>query len=199
MELLPAVFSSGWASGVNAYLVVLVLGLFGRFTGADGVPEALTRTDVLVVAAVMYAIEFVTDKIPYVDSVWDSISTLIRPTVGAILGVLLAGDASSLQQATMGVVGGGSALASHLVKAGIRLAVNGSPEPVSNATVSVGEDHTVAGVAALVVYHPWWALGISATLLVTGVAAVILLVRWVRRGWRRRRQRRGGAGLSTVR
>ena len=193
MELLPTVFSSGWASGVNAYLVVLGLGLYGRYVGADEVPEALTRADVLVVAAVMYAIEFVTDKIPYVDSVWDTISTAIRPTVGAVIGVLLAGDASSLEQATMAVVGGGSALASHLVKAGIRLAVNGSPEPVSNASVSVGEDLTVAGVVTLVVYHPWWALGISATLLVLGAVVVVLLARWVRRGWRRRRQRRAEA------
>ena len=190
MELLPAVFSSGWASGVNAYLVVLGLGLYGRVLGAEDVPEVLTRTDVLVAAAVMYAIEFVTDKITYVDSVWDTISTAIRPTVGAIIGVLLAGDASSLEQATMGVVGGGSALASHLVKAGIRLAVNGSPEPVSNATVSVGEDITVAGVVTLVVYHPWWALGISVTLLILGIVIVVLLLRWVRRGCERRRERR---------
>jgi hypothetical protein len=193
MELLPAVFSSGWASGVNAYLVVLGLGLYGRYVGADEVPEALTRTDVLVVAAVMYAIEFVADKIPYVDSVWDTISTAIRPTVGAVIGVLLAGDASSVEQATMAVVGGGSALASHLVKAGIRLAVNGSPEPASNATVSVGEDLTVAGVVTLVVYHPWWALGISATLLVLGAVVVVMLARWVRRGWRQRRERRAAA------
>jgi len=193
VELLPTVFSSGWASGVNAYLVVLGLGLYGRVFNAEGVPEALMRTDVLVAAAVMYAIEFVTDKIPYVDSAWDTISTAIRPTIGAIIGVLLAGDASSLEQATMGVVGGGSALASHLVKAGIRLAVNGSPEPVSNATVSVGEDVTVAGVVTLVVYHPWWALGISATLLVLGIVIVVLLLRWVQRGWRRRRERRAVA------
>jgi len=190
VELLPTVFSSGWASGVNAYLVVLGLGLYGRLFGAEGVPEALMRTDVLIAAGVMYAVEFVTDKIPYVDSVWDSISTAIRPTVGAIIGLLLAGDASSLEQATMAAVGGSSALASHLVKAGIRLAVNGSPEPVSNATVSVGEDVTVAGVVTLIVYHPWWALGVSATLLVLGVVTVLLLLRWVRRGWQRRRERR---------
>ena len=188
MELLPAVFSSGWASGVNAYLVVLGLGLYGRVFGADGVPEALMRTDVLIAAGVMYAIEFVTDKIPYVDSLWDTVSTIIRPTIGAIIGLLLAGDASSVEQATMATVGGGSALASHLVKAGIRLAVNGSPEPVSNASVSLGEDITVAGVVTLVVYHPWWALGVSATLLVLGIVIVVLLLRWVRQGWRRRRE-----------
>ncbi|MBA2531350.1 MAG: DUF4126 domain-containing protein [Nocardioidaceae bacterium] len=190
MELLPAVFSSGWASGVNAYLVVLALGFWGRATGADAVPDALMRTDVLVAAGAMFAIEFVTDKIPYVDSLWDTVSTAIRPTVGAIIGLLLAGDASSVEQATMATVGGGSALASHLVKAGIRLAVNGSPEPVSNVSVSLGEDVTVAGVVTLVVFHPWWALGISATLLVLGIVIVVLLLRWVRQGWRRRNERR---------
>ena len=76
---MPAVLASGWASGVNAYLCVLVLGLFGRFAGIEAVPEALTRTDVLVVAALLYALEFVADKIPYVDSAWDAISTAIRP------------------------------------------------------------------------------------------------------------------------
>jgi hypothetical protein len=118
MDLMPMVFSSGWASGVNAYLVVLVLGLVDRFGGSEQIPDVLARTDVLVVAALMFVWEFVADKIPYVDSTWDAISTAIRPTIGAIIGVLLAGDASSLEQAVYGVVGGGTALASHLVKAG---------------------------------------------------------------------------------
>ena len=69
------VFSTGWASGVNAYLVVLMLGLLGRLTDVGGVPDALTRTDVLVVAGALYAMEFVADKIPYLDSTWDAIST----------------------------------------------------------------------------------------------------------------------------
>ena len=190
MELVPAVFSSGWASGVNAWLVVLGLGLMGRLFGADEVPEALTRTDVLVVAGVMYAVEFVADKVPYVDSMWDAVSTVVRPVAGAVVGALLAGDASSVEQATMAALGGGSALASHSVKSGIQLAVNGSPEPVSNATVSLGEDVTVAGVLVLIVTHPWWALGVSATLLVLGVVLVVAMLRWVRRGWQRRRERR---------
>src|SRR5687768_12023783 len=106
MELVPAVLASGWASGVNAYLCVVVLGVLGRFGGIEAVPEALTRTDVLVVAAVLYLLEFVTDKIPYVDSLWDAVSTAIRPTAGAVIGLLLAGDATSLEQAVLAASGG---------------------------------------------------------------------------------------------
>jgi Domain of unknown function (DUF4126) len=173
------------------------MGLCGRFAGVDSVPVGLTHTDVLVAAAVMYAIEFVTDKIPYVDSGWDVISTAIRPTVGAIIGLLVAGDAGSLHQAVYAVVGGGSALASHLVKGGLRLAVNSSPEPVTNVTVSLGEDLTVAGVITLALWHPWIALAIAVTLFVTGVGLVVVLLRWVRRGlrrWEAKRAARAGTG-----
>ncbi|MDQ3275090.1 MAG: DUF4126 domain-containing protein [Actinomycetota bacterium] len=190
MELLPMVFSSGWASGVNAYAVVLLMGLMGRFTGIDTVPDVLTRTDVLVAAALMYGVEFVTDKIPYLDSAWDAISTAIRPTVGAVLGLLLAGDATSVEQAVYASVGGGAALASHVVKAGLRLAVNSSPEPVTNVTVSLAEDFSVAGVVLFALYYPWVALGISLLLLVAGAVLVVVLMRLVRRGMARRRERR---------
>ena len=98
-ELLPLVFTSGWASGVNAYATVLVLGLLGRFAGLEQVPAGLERTDVLVVAAVLYVLEFVTDKIPYVDSLWDSVHTVIRPAVGTVIALLVSGDASTLHQA----------------------------------------------------------------------------------------------------
>jgi hypothetical protein len=183
------VFASGWASGVNAYLVVLVLGIVGRVTELDQVPHALTRTDVLVVAGVLYGMEFVADKIPYVDSTWDAVSTAIRPTAGAVIAVLVSGDATSLEQAVYGVVGGGTALASHAVKAGLRLAVNTSPEPVTNAGASVGEDLTVLGVVMLAVYHPWLALVVCVVLLAVGVTLLVLVFRRVRRGWRRWKRR----------
>lgn len=183
MELAPAVFASGWASGVNAYLCVLVLGLFGRFAGVEAVPEALTRTDVLVVAGALYLVEFVADKIPYVDSVWDAVSTAIRPAAGAVIGLLVAGDASTLEQAVLAVSGGGAALVSHLVKGGLRLVVNTSPEPVTNSAVSLGEDLAVAGVATLVVVAPLVAAGIAAVLLVAGVVLLVLLWTRVRRGY----------------
>lgn len=187
MELVPVVFSTGWASGVNAYITVLLLGLFGRYTELDAfpVPDALTRTDVLIAAAVLSAVEFVADKIPYVDSGWDLVSTAIRPSIGAVIALLVSGDASSLDQALYATLGGGTALASHAVKSGLRLALNASPEPFTNIGASVAEDTAVATVVTLAVYHPWWAFGVAAALLVLGVILLYLLGRYVRRGLRR--------------
>jgi hypothetical protein len=177
-------FTSGWASGVNSYLVVLVLGIAERL-GVAGVPHVLGRWEVLAVAGFLYVMEFVADKIPYVDSTWDAISTAIRPTVGAVLGVLLAGDATSLQAALGGVLGGSTALASHTVKSGSRLAINTSPEPVTNIVASLGEDVTVLGVALLALHHPVIAASIAAVLLVVGLVVLYVVLKYVRRGWRR--------------
>ncbi len=173
-----------------------MLGLTDRMWNLAQVPDVLARTDVLVVAGVLYAVEFVADKIPYVDSSWDAVSTAIRPTVGAVVALLLAGDVSSLEQAVYAVLGGGTALLSHSVKAGLRLAINTSPEPVTNATTSLAEDLSVAGVVLLAVTYPWIALGVSVLLLVLGVSLIVFLVRRIRRGWRRWRERpaRTGAG-----
>jgi len=184
-ELLPWVFTSGWASGINAYAVVLVMGLLGRFAGVDGIPHVLGRTDVLLAATVLFLLEMVADKIPYVDSAWDSVHTFVRPAVGATLGYLLGHESSSLDAAFSAAAGGFSALASHGVKAGIRAAVNTSPEPVSNVAVSSAEDVTVAGVVTLAALHPWWAASIAATLLVAGVTLVVFLLGRIRRVRRR--------------
>jgi hypothetical protein len=185
VESLSLAFSSGWASGVNAYLVVLVLGIADRVGDLDQVPDALGRWEVLGAAAFMYVMEFVADKIPYVDSTWDVVSTAIRPTVGAVIGVLLAGDASTLDQAVSGTVGGGTALASHLVKAGSRLAINASPEPVTNIAASLGEDVAVLAVVWFAIEHPRAAAAVAAVLLALGLVVLYLVARLVRRGWRR--------------
>lgn len=189
MESLPLVFSSGWASGVNAYLVVLVLGIADRVGGLSQVPDVLGRWDVLTVAFFLYAMEFVADKIPYLDSTWDVVSTAIRPTVGAVIGVLIAGDADTLGQAVAGVVGGGTALLSHAVKAGSRLAINASPEPVTNVTASVVEDFAVLGVVWFAIENPRAAAAIAAVLLAGGLVMLYLLGRLIRRGWRRWKKR----------
>jgi uncharacterized membrane protein (GlpM family) len=190
VDSLALVFSSGWASGVNAYLVVLVLGLTDRFGDVAGIPDALGRTDVLLAAAAMFALEFVADKVPYLDSAWDAVSTLIRPTVGAVVGVLIAGDAATLDQAVAGVVGGGTALLSHTVKASSRLAINSSPEPVSNVVASVAEDVTVLALMWFAVEHPRAAAALAGVLLLVGLVVVYLVARLVRRGWQRLRGRR---------
>lgn len=189
MDALALTFSSGWASGINAYLVVLVLGVADRAGSFTDIPDVLGRWDVLAVAGFLYAMEFVADKIPYIDSTWDAISTAIRPTAGAVIGVLLAGDADSLDQAVLGVVGGGTALLSHLAKAGGRLALNSSPEPVTNVVASLTEDAAVLGVVWFSLEHPQAAAAIAGVLLALGLVMLLLLGRVIRRGWRRWKKR----------
>lgn len=196
MELLPWVFTSGWASGVNSYLVVLMLGLFDKVLAISAVPDVLQRTDVLVAAGALFAVDFVADKVPYLDSTWDAVHTAIRPTVGAVLGALIAGDASSIEQALAATVGGVTALASHAVKAGLRAAVNTSPEPASNIGVSLAEDIGVAGVVSVAMIAPWLAAGAAAVLLLTGVVLVVLLLRRIRTWRRERGERRAGYAAS---
>jgi hypothetical protein len=185
VDALALTFASGWASGINAYLVVLVLGVSDRVGDVAGIPDVLGRWDVLAAASFLYAMEFIADKIPYIDSTWDAISTAVRPTAGAVIGVLLAGDASSLDQAVLGVVGGGTALLSHLVKAGSRLAINTSPEPVTNVVASLTEDAAVLVVVWFAIEHPRSAAAVAGALLLLGLVTVLLLARLVRRGWRR--------------
>lgn len=187
MDLAALVFSSGWASGVNAYATVAVLGFLSRFTDSDFVPGALGRTDVLVVAVAMFLVELVVDKIPWFDSIWDGLSTVVRPTVGAWVAWQLAGDSSSVDHAMLTALGGSAALASHGVKAGVRLAVNTSPEPFSNAVVSTTEDVGVITIVSVAVAHPWWALGITTSLLIAGAVTVVLLWQTISRARRRRR------------
>ncbi len=193
MEALPLAFTTGWASGINAYACVLILGLLGRFADVDEIPDSLTGNAVLIAAGALFAFEFVADKIPYIDSAWDAISTVIRPTVGAILAALLSGEASTLNQAVIATTGGVVALVSHLVKSSLRLAINTSPEPASNIVASSGEDVAVAGVVTLAAFHPTAALIIAAILLLIGLVSVYFAFRAIRRGlarfraWREKR------------
>jgi hypothetical protein len=177
-ETLPLIISAGWSAGVNAYATVFLLGLFGRL-GLGDVPDGLEETWVMVAAGGLYAVEFVTDKIPYVDHVWDTIHTAIRPTIAAALGVLLNGEATGLEDALAAVGSSTTALASHAVKAGLRTVVNLSPDPVTTATASLTEDFLVGVVVVLIVTHPWVALALSLTLLAIGLTLLRLLWRRV--------------------
>ncbi|MFD8983163.1 DUF4126 domain-containing protein [Streptomyces sp. NPDC059564] len=190
MSVLPLVFTSGWASGINAYAVVLLLGIFGATGLTDEVPASLQRTDVLVVAGVLFLCEAVADKIPYVDSLWDSVHTVIRPVAGGVVGALLAGQSGSIPDLAAGAVGGTTALASHFVKAGTRMAINTSPEPFSNIAVSTAEDLGVAGIITFAMFNPQAAAIIAAVLLAAGLAIVVYLWSRIRRFLRRRAQRR---------
>ncbi len=183
MEMLPAAFASGWTSGINAYATALVLGVLGRFAHVGGIPEGLQRNDVLIVMAVLTLVEFVADKIPYIDSAWDTIGTVIRPIAGATLGALMAGATGDLWTVLLASVGGITALVSHLTKAGVRLAINTSPEPITNVAASVTGDVAVTGVATLVALAPMVAAAIAAALLVVGLVVLYLIAKRIRRGW----------------
>ena len=194
MDTLPLSIANGWASGISAYGVLLIAGILGRVGYAD-TPDALQRTDVMIFVGVLLAVEFVADKIPYVDSIWDSVHTVIRPVIAAILGVLIAGDASSLDQAVSASASSITALLSHLAKGGLRLAVNTSPEPASNIGTSLAEDGAVVGVTLLAWQAPWAAASISLVLLVLGLGLAYFLLSRIRRGLARLRARRAGPPL----
>ncbi len=162
IEVVPSLLSAGWASGINAYLTVAVLSLAGR-AGIGDVPEALQSDGVLYASLAMFAIEFVTDKIPYVDNLWDAVHTAVRPAIGSALGFELAGQ-EGLEGIDEVLAGGGSgalALLSHAVKASLRLGINASPEPVSNIVTSLGEDALVAAVTAFSLENPELAAAIA--------------------------------------
>ena len=197
------IFSSGVASGVNCYAVVLVLGLLGRFGHIAAIPAVLERPSVLAAAAVLYFGQFVVGKIPMLDSVWDVIHTAVRPVVGGAIAVVMAQQAHASPTATIGAaaLGGGSALASHVVKTGMRVGVNASPEPFSNIIASLSEDLGVAGLVSLAVFHPVAAAIVATAALAIGIALFAMLASWIRRGWQRRRDARrlrssGGAARA---
>jgi uncharacterized protein DUF4126 len=183
------IFSTGWAAGVNSYATVLVLALLAR-AGVGEVPAGFDADWVLYVSGVMFVVEFITDKVPFLDSAWDGVHTVVRPLVGAVIGFSFAGESGvdGVEEALGGGVAGITALASHCVKAGLRLGVNTSPEPASNIFVSLAEDGAVAVVAVLAVQHPALAALIAALCLIVG--SLLLLVLWkkvVRPGWARLR------------
>ncbi len=185
------IVGSGWASGINLYGVVVLLNLAGRL-GLGDIPDTLQRTDLLVVAAVMYLLEFVADKVPYLDNIWDVVHTAIRPLGAALLGLVLAGDVGGLGQALAGLGSAGLAFTSHAAKSTTRLAVNTSPEPVSNTVLSLAEDGLVAFVVYLAVQFPLLAIVLVIVLVIAGVILMRKIIGMARKGldrirstWRR--------------
>ena len=191
MELVPTAISAGYASGLNAYGTVFILGLLGR-AGFGEVPDDLTTTPILVAAGVMFAIEFITDKVPLLDSTWDLLHTAIRPAIGSLIGVSFADldQVTSAETVAAGGLGGSTALVAHGLKAGIRLGINTSPEPASNIVASLTEDSLMAFVVALVLKEPFVALAVVIVLLAIGIGLVLFLRQRIKRALERRRQRR---------
>jgi len=154
--LLGLLMGSGWASGVNLYLTVAGLGVAHRlgWIALPGTLDTLSHPIVILLAVVLYLIEFFADKIPYVDSLNDSIHTFIRPAGAMALGYMAMADVSPAIQIPVALLTGSVALDSHLTKATSRAAINTSPEPITNTVASVTEDVAVLGAIYMIIKHP---------------------------------------------
>ncbi len=176
LSLLGSTLGLGFAAGLNIYATVLVVGLGVRFGFIHLTPElsqleVLANPYILAVAGFIYLIEFFADKIPWVDSFWDSFHTFIRPVGAAIIGVTAVGDFDSVTKTAVMLLSGGVAFSSHTTKAGTRLAVNHSPEPFTNIGLSLFEDILAVAATWLSLTHP--------TIMFVLVALFLVIFLWV--------------------
>ncbi len=182
MDLVPTLslaFGSAWVAGINLYATVATLGLLGKYAGLQlpGHLEVLTDTWVIAVALVLYTIEFVADKVPYVDSMWDVVHTFIRIPAGAALAATAFGDYDLRIKTIAVLVGGTVALSSHGTKMATRAAVNLSPEPLTNIAVSVIEDVFAVGALILGYFLP---VALLALVVLSLCATIVMLPRIMR-------------------
>ncbi len=176
-----------FAAGINLYATVAILGLASRFHWVNLPPQfKVFDNDVVIGAAlVLYVVEFVADKIPWVDSMWDAVHTIIRPVGGALIAVATLGDASPTVEGLIALMGGTLAAGTHFSKAGTRAVANASPEPFSNWILSLSEDAFVVGLGFLALKYPIAAALVVGVSLVVMIASAAWIARAVRRRWRR--------------
>ncbi len=194
LQTLSLAMGTAWTSGINLYATVAVLGIAGRAEMIQLPPGLHVLMDPLViaVACIMYVIEFFVDKVPYVDSAWDTLHTFIRIPAGAILAARSLGPTNPALELAAILAGGTVALAAHGTKATIRLALNVSPEPFSNWAASVGEDLMVLGGLWLTFNHPLVMLLLIAAFLALAAWLIPKLFRLAKRGFQMLRSRLGG-------
>lgn len=186
VELLALAASTSLLAGWRLYLVTFVTGLAMRFGYID-LPEHLAALDVLAnvwviaISGAAASFEFLADKIPWVDSIWDSIHTAIRPIGGALLSLAIVDASDPVWQVASFLLGGGAAFMAHAGKAGARTMVNASPEPFSNVVVSTGEDIATAGLLALAIANPVAAAIIAVVLVGLSIWLVLAARRLVKR------------------
>jgi hypothetical protein len=182
MELLASLgrtLGFSLTSGVNLYATVAILGLAARFDWVD-LPaqyDVFANDWIIGLALVLYGVEFIADKIPWIDSLWDSVHTFIRPVGGALIAVATLGEASPGLEVLIGLLGGTVAAGSHFTKASTRVAANTSPEPFSNWALSFMEDAFVVGLGLLALKYPLAAFVIA----LLNVITIILAFRWILR------------------
>lgn len=186
VELIGLAGSVGLLSGWRIYLCIFATGLAMR-VGWIALPHHLQSLDVLAnpwvlgIAAIGLVAEFFADKIPWLDSLWDTAHTLVRPVGGAVLALAIVDPQEPAWQVAMLLLGGSAALLTHGAKAGARAVVNTSPEPFSNIALSVGEDITTTGLLVLAIANPVAAVVIATALAIGAAAAIVVLWRLLRR------------------
>lgn len=170
---------AGWTSGISLYLTASILGISGRmgWISLPGALDTLSNPFIIVLALGLYAIEFVADKVPYVDSLWDSVHTLIRPIGAGVVGALAGSEHGPAIQTAYALAMGTFALDAHALKSSSRLVINTSPEPVSNIAASVAEHSFVIFIFWFFVKHP-----ILACLIILALVVVSFFV--IRFLWR---------------
>ncbi len=189
IALLGSTLGLGLVAGVRLYAAVLAVGL-GLRLGILHLNPGLERLSVLaspyvlIPAAIAYAAEFLADKIPWVDSAWDFVHTLIRPLGAALIAAAALGSVDKTAMVTAAVLSGGVGLLGHTAKAGTRLIVNHSPEPFSNIGLSLAEDGFVAAGAWMAIEHPLIMLGIVAAFVAVFLWVVPKIFRAIRGAWR---------------
>jgi hypothetical protein len=171
------------AAGVNLYATVAILGLAARYQWVE-LPEQFRVFDdpwIIGAAGALYVVEFVADKVPWVDTIWDSIHTLIRPIGGAVIAVASLGEATPTTTAAIALLGGVVSAGSHATKAGTRVVANTSPEPFSNWFLSFLGDAFVIGISFITLKYPLIALGISVAILILIAMIARSIWKWFKR------------------
>lgn len=184
VETLGRAMGFAFAAGLNLYAAVAILGLAARYGWVQQLPpqfDVFNHDWVIGAALVMYVIEFVADKVPWVDSIWDTVHTAIRPVGGALIAMTAIGDASPAVEGLAALLGGTLAAGTHLTKSSTRAAANTSPEPFSNWTLSFGEDVFVIGLAWLALQYPVAALVVVTILTAVIIVFLSLIIRWARK------------------
>jgi len=179
-----------FAAGINLYATVAILGLASRFGWVALPPQyQVFDNDWIIGGAIaLYLVEFVADKIPWIDSAWDAVHSVVRPLGGAAIAVATLGDASPTAETFVAVFGGALAASTHFSKAGTRVIANASPEPFTNWALSLGEDVFVVGLGLLALKYPAAAAIVVLVCLALIVSFSVWIVRLVRRRFGRREQ-----------
>ena len=185
LQLLGLALGTAFAAGLNVYATVSILGAsqYFHFFSLPAGLGILGHPVVIFGAAVLFFIEFFADKVPYVDTLWDSIHTLVRPAVGAALSFGIFSDMPEAWKVVAALVGGTVALTSHGAKAVTRTAANASPEPFSNWILSVLEDVVAVGLTTLAMSHPVIAGAIAIVLFVIAVLVIRRVVRFFKQAF----------------